>query len=237
MAVKVFVLGRPGVGKSTAARYMTHYARNHSWDSIHVNDYHILKEMFQKDSAFQKFRPIANGGFDVTDFSVLDTALQKLEENVRQRMNRNKKELIIIEFARDDYRKAFKVFKPDFLQDSYFLFLDAAMDTCIERIHERIAYPQSADDHFVSDEILRDYYRMDNRLYFAFRLEKDYKINKFVQIIYNIDTPRQFAEEIYKFADNIFMIEAPAQRNVLSPQKHVAAIPLSPVPASIRPNA
>jgi adenylate kinase family enzyme len=207
--IKVLAIGRPGTGKSTAARYITNYALGKKWGTTHINDYQILQEMFQKDTEHKKFRLTQNSGFDVIDFSVLDTALMELEKKVQARISLRKKEFIIVEFARDDYRKALKVFNKDFLRDSYILFLDADIDICVQRIHERITYPTSLDDHFVSEDILRTYYNMDNRLYMTYCFEKEYRTGKLVKIILNTDSPWKFARDIFSFTDDIFRLEAP----------------------------
>src|SRR6266566_6758631 len=83
MVVKVFVLGRPGSGKTTAVRHIIKLAQNRGWFAIRIKDYDILYGMFQADTEHKKFRPVAHGGFDVLDFSVLDTALEKLQKIVQ----------------------------------------------------------------------------------------------------------------------------------------------------------
>src|SRR2546423_1930885 len=140
MTVKVFVLGRPGSGKSTGARIIVSNAQRRGWSVIRINDFDILKEMFQADIHHERFLPAAHGGFDVIDFSVLDTALEEVERRVRDQMFGIGKKLITIEFARDDYSEALRLFSCDFLQDAYFLFIDAHIETCIQRIHRRVAY-------------------------------------------------------------------------------------------------
>jgi nucleoside-triphosphatase THEP1 len=140
MAVKIFILGRPGSGKSTAIRHIEAYLKKDypGWSVIPFNDYEILQEMFRVEKLFPtnrpKFRETEHGGFDVVDFSVLDTVLKELERQVRGRCS-TKDELIFIEFARDDYSKALEQFSHTFLQDAHFLFLDTDVRTCIQRVH------------------------------------------------------------------------------------------------------
>src|SRR5437868_3051345 len=162
MALKVFILGRPGSGKSTAFRHIKKYIEEQylDWSSIRFNDYDILREMFlfeklfQTDMKLRKFRATEHGGFDVLDFSVLDTALRELERKVRHRYSPKRDELIVIEFARDNYGKALQQFSSAFLKDAYFLFIETNMETCVQRVHDRVAHPMTIDDHFVSDDIL-----------------------------------------------------------------------------------
>src|SRR5947209_2565187 len=116
MSMKLFILGRPGSGKSSTAHIIATIAQCRRWNTVHINDYDILKEMAQADSAHKNFRQIEYGGFDVQNFSVLDVALEELEKKA-QHLPLQQEALIIIEFARDDYSKALKRFSPGFLQD------------------------------------------------------------------------------------------------------------------------
>ena len=139
MLVKLFILGRPGSGKSSAAGIIATIARCRGWNTTHINDYDILKEMAQADTAHKNFRQTEHGGFDVQDFSVLDIALKDVEKRAQHR-SLEQDTLVIIEFARDDYSKALKWFSSGFLQDAYFLFMHLDLDTCVQRIQKRITY-------------------------------------------------------------------------------------------------
>lgn len=165
MAIKIFVLGLPGSGKSSACRCIVDYIRQEGRSALHFGDHEILREMFLAETA-QQFRPTAHDGFDVLDFSVFDIALKKLEEEV-QLLDAAHNEFIVIEFSRADYSQAFEQFNADFLQNSYFLFLDADIDICLNRIRLRVTNPASPDDHFVSEDIFEAYYKNDARQYMA----------------------------------------------------------------------
>ena len=103
MVMKLFILGRPGCGKSTAARHIAMLARDNGWSAIHFNDYEILHKMFRNDIGSKKFRPMAYGGFDVTDPTVLHEALKELAGRVQEfTFSLEKERLVIIEFARSD---------------------------------------------------------------------------------------------------------------------------------------
>src|SRR5947209_1277866 len=163
MSVKSFVLGLPGSGKSTIAHYIKLYLKKKhlNWSTQHISDYDILYAMFQEDKKNKgdKFVPTKYDGFDVLDFSIFDLALQEMERQVVEFINSNKKvELIMIEFARNDYKHAFRQFSSSFLQGAYVLFLRADTDICKQRIRERTDHPSSKEDHFVSDYIFSAYY-------------------------------------------------------------------------------
>ncbi len=162
--IKVFLLGRPGCGKSTAFRHIEKLASSVGWSAIHLNDYDILHDMFRREQLFpsnfggKKFCATEHGGFDVVDFSVLDEALKGLEKQVRHRYHQID-EVVVIEFARDNYDRALRIFSPAFLQDAYILFIESGLNVCLQRVGERVAHPHSEDDHYVSEHILKNYYQ------------------------------------------------------------------------------
>lgn len=170
MVVKLFVLGRPGSGKSTVVRYIIKLAQHEGWIPVYYCDYDILYNMFQSELynprfSQQHFEAIAHNGFRVIDFSVLDPALNIIQKRALTSLkgcDASTQRLLVIEFARDDYIQALHQFDPAFLQDAHFLFLDADVDLCIQRIHNRVAHPESVDDHFVSDDIITGYYQKDS---------------------------------------------------------------------------
>src|SRR5439155_25665356 len=129
------------------------------WSTTRYNDYTILQEMFRFERLFQvneakkSFRSTEHGGFDIIKFDVLDTALTKLEKEVNHSFSSIEK-MLLIEFARDDYTKALDLFTTRFLKNAYFIYIDVSANTCIERVHKRVAHRTFADDHFVSDDII-----------------------------------------------------------------------------------
>lgn len=207
MAEKLFILGRPGSGKSAAFRHIKGYIKEkYGWSAIHYNDYDILRDMFLFEKLFhnnsipRQFRATKHDGFDVLDFSVLDNALRELEKKVRSRYSKNEKdELIVIEFARDDYIKALRLFSPDFLEDAYFLFLDADLRICIKRVQERVAHPTCEDDHFVSEDILKAYYNKQTIPHSLVRGK--------IKVITNKGSFQEFIEKLNLFADSILAHE------------------------------
>src|SRR5437899_326547 len=121
VTTKLFIVGRPGSGKSTAAQYISGIVRDRHWDvkRTHIDDYPILQNMTKSQP--EKFHLKENGGFDAVDLSVLDVALVQVEQMVRAIEDDGRERLVTIEFARDDYTSAFKLFTPEFIQDSYLL--------------------------------------------------------------------------------------------------------------------
>lgn len=207
MAAKLFVLGLPGSGKSTVARSILKYIRGQNNLAIRFNDYAILQEMFHDDIEGKQFKPADEGGFDVLDLTVFDTALERLEQRVKGDAAAKSAEIILIEFSRADYQHAFRQFSKEFLQDqgTYFLYLAADLDSCKDRIEHRTAHPVFEDDYHVSEYIFEQYYHQDDGQYLPEILEREYQIDRQrVRIINNNCSSEAGPAEINAFIDFIF---------------------------------
>jgi len=210
--LKLFILGLPGSGKSSVARYTASYLEDRNWKSIHFSDHVILQRMFHTDSEGKLFRPTDHGGFDILDLNafdmalqVLDTALQVLEQEVNQQLLSAKQEkIVLVEFSRNDYLRAFQQFSDTFLRDAHFLHLDVDKETCKRRIFERVANPSSEDDFYVSDYIFQHYYNGDDGQEIPQILERNYRIDKQrIKVIKNNGSFDDIVEEINEFVDRI----------------------------------
>jgi adenylate kinase family enzyme len=209
MAVKLFILGLPGSGKSTVSRHITAYVRHKGWEILHLSDHFILKEMFLADSNQKRFKPADHGGFDVLDVIVRDIALQKLEQEVNTRLlSVKQEEIVLIEFARNDYHRAFQQFSNTFLQDAYFLYLDVETDICQRRINERIVNPNSEDDFYVSEYIFTTYYNENNGRSIPQILARDFGMDQLrVKVIDNNGSLLASNDWINHFVDTICGLE------------------------------
>lgn len=171
----VFILGLPGSGKSAAARYLQQLAKD-KWNVCHFNDYKYLLKMAKSDKEGLCFSSTkGHQGFDVHDLKVFDEALEILRDRVQRPLSMlmrvinklwKKDNLILIEFSRDDYCQALEFFKPlDLSQNTFFLFVDANISACKQRIKSRVKNPQTPDDYYVSEYIFEVYYQRDRRDY------------------------------------------------------------------------
>lgn len=199
MALKWFVIGRPGSGKTSAVRYIAGLIRDKQLSVYSINDYEILKDMFHADDKHIKFLPTSHNGFDVLDFSVLDVALQKIEKQIQTLLLPI--DLISIEFARNDYRYAMEQFDRTFLKDAYFLFINVDIDVCLERIHKRVANPETADDHpSLSDDNFRNHYCQDNVPYILTEFKSRYSLqDRQVMVIENVGSLEEFRIKLEEF--------------------------------------
>lgn len=148
----------PGSGKSTAIHYINIIAREQGYTTSNFNDYNILREWFEAAPDGPDFSRAACNGFDIHNLTLFDTSLQELERRVLSQKPFSDKEIITIEFARNDYAHAMKQFSSAFLQDAYFLFINAENVVCKKRIRKRAIHQRSVNDHFVSDYIFDTYY-------------------------------------------------------------------------------
>ena len=209
MSVKLFILGLPGSGKSTISRYIVSYVQDkHNDRSIQrYSDYDILLEMFREDIYHKHFKPTHYNGFKVKDPLVYDKALEKIEQDASTIFKANNTDLVLIEFARDDYIYAFDLFDFDFLQDAFILFLDAHKDICKKRVSDRVLNPKTTDDHFVPKHILKAYNNKNkaNKHLFLSSLNSDYNIdNERIKVIKNNSKEEDIHEELNLFIDFIF---------------------------------
>ena len=207
MFIKVFVLGRPGSGKTTAVHHLLEAAQRRNVLTLTMDDYNILYHMSRHEAQCHQFRETDYGGFDVLDPTVFDTALQILEQKVRMATSSQQNGIITIEFARNDYRDAFSKFQPDFLEDAYVLFVDADLKTCIQRIHQRVTTPLVPDGHFVSDYVMERYYSHDNWSYISTQLQSEHHIGKMVKAFRNTGSLSLLFSTIDEFIEHIIRTE------------------------------
>lgn len=206
MSIKIFILGRPGSGKSTAARHIMKLIERRFATGIRINDYDILRAMYKEEeqsNQFKRFKPTYNyRGFDVLDFAVLDTALQEVKKRAEKSIEIYN--AVVIEFARADYNIALQIFDRDFLHDAYFLFLDVDLDTCVKRVQQRAIRQDTPDDSYMSEEVLRKYYHLKNNVYMLGGLIEDYALDhRQVKIIVNTIPLWEFITEIEFFIEYI----------------------------------
>ena len=219
MTVKLFVLGLPGSGKSTIAREIAKNIDKRGLESIRINDYVILEQMFHDDVERKKFRSTEYGGFDVLDLAVIDAALEQLEQFTQNLISYKPERVILIEFARNDYRRAFKLFSGAFLQDAYFLYLDTKIEMCKKRIRNRIDSPSYDDDYYVSEYIFDTYYHNDDGKYLSQTLISDYGIDE--QHVRRIDNKSSLEEALRKvtpFVDMIIDLKSADQNAIAQPE-------------------
>jgi predicted kinase len=123
----VFLIGRPGSGKSTFARYLTRALI--STDVLYLNDYQLLLTQAKKLSPDQiKWEP--NGQFEILDRPIFDNLFTELVKPIGSNRGRRP---IIVEFSRSSYVSAFATLN-DLANSSFVIvYLDSPIEVCIHR--------------------------------------------------------------------------------------------------------
>jgi adenylate kinase family enzyme len=160
----IFLLGRPGSGKSTIARALKMHLERQGREVIVFDDYQFLLAKADIERSLGKhmecpaqFRLVTKGhltGFVVTDFVVLEQVLCQVNRGICQHVFQANT-VILVEFARDEYiyERVWQYFSHEVRERAYYLYCEAELGTCMERLAQR---PQ-----FVSSEVMSSYYAKD----------------------------------------------------------------------------
>lgn len=212
MTLGLFILGRPGSGKSTVANSIIRLVEPKGFRYVRINDYPYLYNEFQieqhqgkagsKQACFKKTR---NNGFEVKSPLVLDDALDYIARLAAQAYANIMNDLVIVEFARSDYSASLKRFQPALLQEARFLYIEADVPACIKRVKERIASKnKSPDDTYVSVKTFKQYYSKDSSLYMPRGFIEEFGLHdRQVRMIHNMGSMRDFERQVSGFSQNI----------------------------------
>ena len=228
MVEKIFLLGRPGTGKSTIAQVFEKIARGNGWSTCHLYDYKYLHGMFQQEMndnlpeeerCFLQRGPEACQGFDVRKgkFKVLDTALKQMADDiwVKEQNCSDEKLLLLIEFARKEYICALDIFGYELLKGAHLLYVKLGLNDCIERVEKRASVHRlrSEFDHYVSKDIMMGYYREDDWF--------DVRFSEYLDYLHSVDV---MGEELDN-SGNVQELESKVEKifNKLINPQHEAA--------------
>lgn len=152
----IFILGKPGTGKSCIRQRLSHRLQKCLEAHIkQIDDYDGLREMFDMDYAGRRFSPQKGGGFIVKDPTVLTDVL----ENICHTLTASDSHVIwMIEFARGQYEQAFSCFSSNVLRKSIAIH----MSCTDEEIYKRLEARAQSGGASVSREVIEKYYKVDN---------------------------------------------------------------------------
>jgi adenylate kinase family enzyme len=158
----VFLIGRPGCGKSIVYKILVEQlrARGYKGDIMRIDDFPILKGIFEQDVEQKRHRRFPGGGMKITDDNVWRDLSMALNEQALKLQSENK--LLFIEFSRDSYVQAFRHFSPEVTQNSAIIYIDAPFDVCWERNARRAREEKGLDAHLVSREEMEKTYLHDD---------------------------------------------------------------------------
>lgn len=172
----IFLLGRPGSGKSAIYRILSKklVERGLAKEVTRMDDFPVLQELLDRDTGFKRhYRK--EGGFVVTDFTILDDVLKEINEKLKKMTASGK--IIFAEFARDRYSNAMKNFGREVLDKSLILYIYCPFDVCVERNVRRFKESggKSVDDHIAPTDIMEKYYKYEDYEEFFLKSENELK--------------------------------------------------------------
>lgn len=179
----VFLLGRPGSGKSVAYQLLAdRILREGVADEVvRIDDFPILKEITERDKDFKR-HVRSEGDFLITDRSVYDDVLKEINRRVKRLWGAHK--IVFIEFARNSYTEAFENFDREVLDRSLIVYLYCPFEVCFERNIRRFKEkPEGLDEHIVPRDLMGEYYRRDDYEELFLRSEHELKKQAPAQIV------------------------------------------------------
>jgi len=158
----IFLLGRPGCGKSVIYNMLGERLRKEKLasDVMRIDDFPVLKDIVDEDKEFKRHLR-KEGGFEVTDLSMLDDVLKRINDQLKKLEKHGR--VIFVEFSRDSYAHAMKNFDRDVLNRSLILYIYTPFNICLQRNIRRFKEgPKGLDDHMVPSDMMHKYYKYDD---------------------------------------------------------------------------
>ncbi|MDI6758033.1 MAG: hypothetical protein QME32_08470 [Endomicrobiia bacterium] len=169
----IFLMGRPGCGKSEIYRRVAEELKNRKLasDFMRVDDFPKLWAKFTGDDAAEKAgkprkysRATADGGYLVTNDGVWDEILKEVDADLKNLSRPGR--AIFIEFSRPNYvHSILNNFSKNVLDAGVVVYIDCSFETCWQRNVRRheAAVAAGGDDHLVSREEMEKTYLHDDR--------------------------------------------------------------------------
>jgi adenylate kinase family enzyme len=173
----IFLLGRPGCGKSVIYNMLGERLRKEKLarEVMRIDDFPVLKDIVDEDKEFKRHLR-KEGGFEVTDLSMLDDVLKRINGQLKKLEKHGR--VIFVEFSRDSYAHAMKNFDREVLDRSLILYIYTPFEVCLERNVRRFKGQKNVDDHIVPSDMMHKYYRNDD--YEEFFLKSENELKKLV---------------------------------------------------------
>jgi adenylate kinase family enzyme len=168
----VFLLGRPGCGKSALYRELGRRILDSGQPITfeRVDDFPKVWAKFLEDDALENegkeriySRPTDDGDYLVTNDCLMNDILKEVNADVLR--NSKPHHVIVIEFARTSYVDAIQNFDRSILDRSLAVYVQVAFDICWARnvARHQAAIIEGGDDHLTSREEMERTYRHDDQ--------------------------------------------------------------------------
>jgi adenylate kinase family enzyme len=172
----VFILGRPGCGKSALYRELEQrlLAGGQAKTFERVDDFPKLWAKLLADDALEGkgqariySRRIADGDYRLTNYQLLDDILKEVNADVLQIDKPD--HVIFLEFARPNYVAALQNFDQRILDNCIAIYMQVSFDICWARnvARHQAAIAADGDDHLVPREAMEKIYLQDDQEVFV----------------------------------------------------------------------
>jgi adenylate kinase family enzyme len=154
----VFLLGRPGCGKSALYRELEKrlFESGQAITFERVDDFPKLWAAVERDDALEKegkeriyFKRFNDGELSLTNDNLFNVILKEVNSDVLQIDKPD--HMIFIEFARSNYVEAVQIFDKSILDFCIVIYMEVSFDICWARnvARHEAAIDQGGDDHLV----------------------------------------------------------------------------------------
>ena len=181
----IILIGKPGSGKSCFYRYLNKISKS---KIVRLDDYNYLLKEIEKDKDCKYHKKLlTNEKFLITDMTIMDNLLNNMEKNVKNIKNKNN--IILMEFSRNNYKKAFKNFSEEFINNSIIVYIKVDFKKCLKRNNERDN--KNLDNHVVPEIIMKKHCSFDD----IDKIKQEYKN---MYIINNNKTVKEYNKQVLK---------------------------------------
>jgi adenylate kinase family enzyme len=157
---RIFLIGRPGSGKSTVAKAIQGALKSDaSFGSVvWLSDVDYLWRAFRAEND-ERAERMDEGGYFVKDPTLFHEALEDLAERARRR--RKGVAVTILEFSRQNYLEALRVLAGKGVEPDIVVYLDVSLETALHRNKQR-SLASRGDHHYVSEREMRTTFATDD---------------------------------------------------------------------------
>ncbi|MCT4628822.1 AAA family ATPase [Winogradskyella sp.] len=156
----IFLIGRPGSGKSEIANELFEYLQelNYQKESIgYIDDYNILHD-WSKDINIIGIEHHEPDGFIVTENDIYN----RCELELINRIDNSENEILIVEFSRNVYYDFYRsLLSKNIMKKSLIFYLNTSVKTCLQRNINR-KYSGQIPTKYVPENIIKDFYENDD---------------------------------------------------------------------------
>jgi hypothetical protein len=208
----VFLLGRPGCGKSALYYALEKQIRasGQAQTFERVDDFPKVWARMHRDDALEQngkeriyTQRSDDGAYLITDEHFFDDILKEVSADV---LNIDKPDhLIFLEFARPNYVEAIQNFDQRILDRCLAIYMEVSFDICWARnvARHEAEMTQDGDDHFVYRETMEEIYLNDDRDAFV-QYMRDRSIPVFV-VNNEADGEEHLEELVQELFENLFL--------------------------------